>query len=56
LLAAAHGHAAGAPEVPDGELTLALEAAGFDEQTLETAREQVLRDLDGMLALLGAGS
>lgn len=57
LLAAAHGHAAGAPEVPEGELALALEAAGFAQgPTLEAAREQVLRDLDGMLALLGAGS
>jgi putative nucleotidyltransferase with HDIG domain len=56
LLAAAHGHAAGAARVPGPELELALDGAGITGETAAEECDRALRDLDGMLALLGAGS
>ncbi len=56
LLAAAHGHAAGAARVPEAELELALAEAGIAGEAAAGDRERALRDLDGMLALLGARS
>ncbi len=56
LLAAAHGHDAGAVRVPPAELDLALAEAGLADAVAAGECERALRDLDGMLALLGAGA
>ncbi|MDY0109679.1 MAG: HDOD domain-containing protein [Candidatus Krumholzibacteria bacterium] len=54
LLASQRGHDGGAPVVDDAALEDALTSAGLDpDQTLADA-DPALRDLDGMLALLGA--
>lgn len=54
LLAAQHGHDGGASLVRDAELEAMLEAAGLDTGTVLAETPQALRDLEGMLALLGA--
>jgi len=56
LLAAAHGHAAGAPRVEAAVLDLAVAEAGIDPDALARERDQALRDLDGLLALLGVAT
>jgi HD-like signal output (HDOD) protein len=60
LLAADRGHDAGTGRVDPVELGLALEAAGFPgadgSDAASSAREEALRDLDGLLALLGASA
>jgi len=46
----------GAPVVKEGQLELALEAANLDPEEALEVGDQAMRDLDGLLALLGAES
>jgi len=54
LIASRHGHDGGAPRVADEELARAVAAAGLAAATAGELADQALRDLDGLLALLGA--
>lgn len=54
LMVSIHGHHGGASQVPEGHLDLAIEAAGLTAEEGEDVGGQAVRDLDGMLALLGA--
>lgn len=54
LLASQRGHDGGAPVVDDAALEDALTAAGLDPDRTLADADPALRDLDGMLALLGA--
>jgi len=48
------GFDGGAPDVKEGQLELALEAANLDHGEALEVSDQAMRDLDGLLALLGA--
>lgn len=54
LMVSLHGHHGGASVVPAGHLELAIEAAGLSAEEGQEVGGQAIRDLDGMLALLGA--
>ena len=54
LMVAAHGHHGGAPTVAPEDVAVAVEAAGIAADEGEDVGGQALRDLDGMMALLGA--
>ncbi|HOX25434.1 MAG TPA: HDOD domain-containing protein [Candidatus Krumholzibacteria bacterium] len=54
LIASRNGHDGGAPRVSDGQLAQAIEAAGLDPARTGELVDQSLRDLDGLLVLLGA--
>ena len=54
LMVAAHGHHGGAPTVAAEDVIAAVEAAGITADEGEDVGGQALRDLDGMMALLGA--
>lgn len=54
LLASQLGYDGGAPTVTDVQLADALAAADLDHEAVQAEAEQALRDLDGLLALLGA--
>ncbi|MEZ4386780.1 MAG: HDOD domain-containing protein [Candidatus Krumholzibacteriia bacterium] len=55
LLAADRGHHGGASRVLPEQRDLALQAAGLDPEGAIELGDLALRDLDGLLALLGAG-
>jgi HD-like signal output (HDOD) protein len=50
-----HGHDAGAPRVSAEDLTTALANADIEECVAHSSLEQSLRDLDGLMVVLGAG-
>jgi len=54
LMVSAHGHHGGAPIVKPEDVALAVEAAGIPADEGEEVGSQALRDLDGMMTLLGA--
>lgn len=54
LLAADRGHHGGAGKVRPEQRDLALVAAGLEPQAGHALADQALRDLDGLLAILGA--
>jgi HD-like signal output (HDOD) protein len=54
LLASRFGHDGGAPTVSDLQLADALANAGLDQDAVPAETDQALRDLDGLVALLGA--
>jgi putative nucleotidyltransferase with HDIG domain len=56
LLVSRHGYDGGAPQVVDEQLALALAAAELTPEDADQIGGQALRDLDGLLALLGAES
>jgi putative nucleotidyltransferase with HDIG domain len=53
LMVSQHGHHGGAAVVGEGSLERALEAAGLSAEEGQEVGGQAVRDLDGMLALLG---
>ena len=54
LMVSAHGHHGGAPTVAPEDVAVALEVAGISADEGEDVAGQALRDLDGMMTLLGA--
>lgn len=54
-LASQAGNDGGAPRVEGEDLAAALDAAALDEATARIGLEQSLRDLEGLMAMLGAG-